>query len=543
MFNKTNDENFGENYGKNKGFNECAIEGYCSVDPILYSLMEVLLYELKQLTYYYIKMQEIGYESKIFKDKIINYMSLVVIGYEFNRDEFQKLLEEIHNVKENVKTAYTTVCDTKNIDCQVLKSNINFEQKNSFDLSSLVNQGEKQAINRNKLLKTNIKNLYEIILNLIKSASIRLIEMKNYTEDYIPEEDAILKLFNNLNFSTINDEKLTRKINDFAKINYEIHKKLHLLKEEYYGKITLNKIEIGVKKGKSILVSGQNLKDLEDILEATKNEDINIYTHNGLVVAHAYPKFLAYKNLIGHYQMSIDSVQYDFSTFKGPIVVIRNFQYLLDKLYRGRIFTTNLVAEKGMTKIKENNFQKLIETTKESNGFLHDHIIANVKVGYDENFVMKKIDELIDKIKNKEIKHLVVIGLLNHSVIQSKYLDNLEKNLPNDYYVISTTLPSKKENVLYLDSFFNSSLIYKILAHIKKEIDFNTFPVSMFITTCNLHTLSHLFNLKYLGLKNIYLPECTSNVITPVMLDFLKTKFGYKQCSNNPKIDLENLEK
>ena len=115
----------------------------------------------------------------------------------------QKLLEEIHNVKENVKTAYTTVCDTKNIDCQVLKSNINFEQKNSFDLSSLVNQGEKQAINRNKLLKTNVKNLYEIILNLIKSASIRLIEMKNYTEDYIPEEDAILKLFNNLNFSTI----------------------------------------------------------------------------------------------------------------------------------------------------------------------------------------------------------------------------------------------------------------------------------------------------------------------------------------------------
>ena len=59
MFNKTNDENFGENYGKNAGFNECAIDGYCSIDPILYSLMEVLLYELKQLTYYYIKMQEI----------------------------------------------------------------------------------------------------------------------------------------------------------------------------------------------------------------------------------------------------------------------------------------------------------------------------------------------------------------------------------------------------------------------------------------------------------------------------------------------------
>lgn len=543
MFNKTNDENFGENYGKNAGFNECAIDGYCSIDPILYSLMEVLLYELKQLTYYYIKMQEIGYESKKFKDKIINYMSLVIIGYEFNRNEFQKLLEEIHTVKENVKNTYTAVCDKKNIDCQVLKSNIKFEQKNSFDLSSLVNQGEKQAINRNKLLKTNTKNLYEIILNLIKSASIRLIEMKNYTDDYIPEEDSILKLFNNLNFSAINDEKLTRKINDFAKINYEIHKKLHLLKEKYYGKITLNEIEIGVKKGKSILVSGQNLKDFEDILEATKNEDINIYTHNGLVVAHAYPKFLNYKNLAGHYQMSLDSVQYDFSTFKGPIVVIKNFQYLLEKMYRGRIFTTNLVAEKGMSKIQENNFQELIETTLNSEGFVQDHKIVKIKVGYDENLVMKKIDKLIEKIKSKEIKHLIVIGLLNHSAIKSTYLENLEKLLPNDYYVISTALPSKKENVLYFDSFFNSSLIYKILAYIKREIDFEQFPVSMFITTCNLHTLSHLFNLKNLGLKNIYLPECTSNVITPVMLEFLKTKFGFKQSTNNPKADLESLNK
>lgn len=541
MFNETNDEIFGENYGINAGFNECSIDGYCSIDPILHSLMEVLLYELKQLTYYYIKMQEIGYESKKFKDKIINYMSLVIIGYEFNRNEFLKLLEEIHNVKENVKNTYTSVCDEKNIDCQVLKSNINFEHKNSFNLSSLVNQGEKQAINRNKLLKTNTKNLYEIILNLIKSASIRLIEMKNYTEDYIPEEDAILKLFNNLNFSTINDEKLTRKINDFAKINYEIHKKLHLLKEEYYGKISLNNIEIGVKKGKSILVSGQNLKDLENILEATKNEEINIYTHNGLVVAHAYPKFLAYKNLAGHYQMSIDSVQYDFSTFKGPIVVIKNFQYLLDKLYRGRIFTTNLVAEKGMTKIDENNFKNLIETAKNSEGFTHDHKIAKVKVGYDEKIVMKKIDELIKKIKNKEVKHLIVIGLLNHSAIKSSYLESLEENLPDDYYVISTALPSKKENVLYFDSFFNSSLIYKILAYIKKEVNFETFPVSMFITTCNLHTLSHLFNLKYLGLKNIYLPECTSNVITPIMLEFLKSKFGFKQSTNDSKSDLEKL--
>ena len=79
------------------------------------------------------------------------------------------------------------------------------------------------------------------------------------------------------------------------------------------------------------------------MLEATKETKINVYTHNGLIVAHAYPKFAKYKNLKGHFQMSLDSVQFDFASFKGPILIVKNFQYLLDGLYRGRLFTTNLL--------------------------------------------------------------------------------------------------------------------------------------------------------------------------------------------------------
>ena len=533
-----NDSNFEKNYAHKSPFNECAIEGFCSIDPIVYSLMEVLLYELKQLTYYYVKMQELHYENKKLKDSIINYLSLILVGYEFNRSEFQKILYEIHKEKENAKQTFTSVCEKQNIDCQILKSSINFK---NFDIMSLVNQGEQQAIKRNKAINANIKNLYEIILNIIKSVSIRLIELKSYTDDYLPEEDAILKLFNNLNFSTMTEEKLTQKINDFAKVNYDIHRKLHRFKEEYYGKIALNSVNIGVKQGKSILASGQNLKDFETLLEATKDTELNIYTHDGLIVAHAYPKFAKYKNLAGHYQLSLDSIQYDFASFKGPVIVLRNFQYLLDRLYRGRIFTTNLIAGKGMTKIENNNFESLIETAEKSEGFLHNHQISSVNVGYNEFEVMKKIEKIVEKIKNGEIKHLIIVGLLNHAPVISDYFNELEKNLPDDYFVISASIPSTRKNVLYFDSFFNSSLIYKILAQIKKQIDFEKFPVSLFITTCNLHTISHLFNLKYLGLKNIILPQCTTNVITPGMLNFLKTKFGFKQIGNNALEDLKKL--
>lgn len=541
MFNEAFNNDYENEYSGNMfsvPSNDCAIDGYCSMDPIIYSLMEVLLYELKQITYYYIKMRELGYENKKIKNNVINYLSLILIGYEFNRDEFQRLLRTIHKEKESVEETYISICESKNTDCQILKSNIKFE---NFDINSIVNQGEQQAIKRNKMLDVDTKNLFEIILNLIKSASIRLVELKSYTKDYLPEEDGILKLFNNLNFSTLTEAKLIRKVNDFAKINYQIHEKLHKAKEEYYGKISLHNVKVGVLQGKSILVSGQNLKDFEDFLESIKDTDLNVYTHDGLIVAHAYPKFAKYKNLKGHFQMSIDNIQFDFAFFKGPVLILRNFQYLLDRLYRGRIFTTNLIAGKGMSKVCNGDFTELIVATESSKGFEYEHKMAEIKVGYDENDVMSKVDEIIEKIKNNQIKHLIIVGLLNHSAIHSQYFDKMEENLPEDYYVVTTVIPSKKKNILYFDSFFNSSLIYKILAHIKKHVDLDDFPVSLFITTCNLHTISHLFNLRYLGVRNIYLPQCTSNVLTPNMLKFLKEKFDIKQVSSNPKNDLNNL--
>lgn len=540
MFNEFSNQNFQEStgYGMPMSYNNCAIDGNCSIDPIIYSLMEVLLYELKQMTYYYLKMQELGYENQKVKDKIINYLSLVIIGYEFNLEDFESILKELHQEKENVKKSYMNICDKNNLDCQILKSNINFEK---FDLYSIVKQGEQQAINRNVLLDVNTKNLYEIILNLIKSAAIRLIELKSYTKDKIEEEDALLKLFNNLNFSSMTELKLIKKVNDFAKENFKIHNKLHNFKEKYFGKISLNKVSTDIQKGKGILVSGQNLKDFENLLEATKDSDINIYTHNGLIVAHAYPKFKEYKNLKGHFQMSLDSVQFDFASFKGPVLVIRNFQYFLDKLYRGRIYTTNMIAGKGMSKIENNDFSNLIEVAQKSQGYEEKIKNPKVNVGYDEKKVFEKVEEVARKIQNGEIKHLLIVGLFNHGTIESEYFKELEKNLPDEYFVISTSIPSNKKNILYFDSFFNSSLIYNFLSALKKRVDIEEFPISLFITSCNMHTLSHLFNLKQLGVKNIYLPKCTTNVITPNMLKFLKEKFDFRQITNNAKEDLKKM--
>lgn len=525
---------------ENTGFNDCAIQGNCSIDPVMYSLMEVLLYELKQITYYIVKMMELGYENRQLKDKIIRYLSLVIVGYEFNREEFERILRDINKEKKSVEEFFIKTCEEKNLDCQILRSPIKIE---NFDFSNIVNQGERQAVLRNKAMSSDVKNLTQIILQLLKSASVRLIELQEYGEDCGEEADAILKLFNSLNFTTFNEAKLTRKINDFAKVNFDIHKKLHQAKEKYFGKIREKEISTDIKKGPAILVTGQNLYDFERLLEATKDEDINIYTHDGLIVAHAYPKFDKYKNLAGHFQKSLDNFQMDFSLFKGAILITQNAQHKFERLFRGRIFTTNYISGKGMKKIENEDFSPVIKAALDAKGFDEDVDSKPVKVGYNEEEVMAKLDEIIDKINSGKIRHLFIIGLINHSLFSEEYFEELVENIPEEDYVISTALCSERDNVYHINSYFNTSLVYKLLEKLKNNVDLSTFPVSLFMTQCNLHTISHLFNLKQIGLKNIYLPVCSPNIITPNMINFLTDNFGFKQISKNPKKDLKKLLK
>ena len=521
-------------------YNDCAVQGSCSVDPLVYSLIEVLLYELKQITYYVVKMQELGYENQALKDKIIKYLSLIIVGYEFNRSEFESIIRDIHIEKENAQKVFIKICEERNLDCQILKSPIKLD---AFDFSSLVNEGEKQAILRNKTLSAVNKNLTEIILQLLKSASMRLMELKSYTDDTKEDENAILKLFNSLNFTSISASKLLKKINDFARINFEIHQKLHKAREDYFGKIRLKKVSCNVKKGPAILASGQNLKDFELMLEAVKDEEINVYTHDSLIVAHSFPKFDNYKNLAGHFQKNLDNLQMDFEMFKGAILITRNSQHKLDRLMRGRIYTTNELSGKGMSKIENNNFAPIIEAAKEAKGFKEETDYHSIEVGYDEVRIMSEVENIIGKIKDGKIKHLFIIGLINHTMFSSEYFKEIINELPENAYAISTVIQSDRSNILHLDSFFNTSLIYKILDKLKQNINFEDFPITVFLTRCNLHTISHLFSLRHLGVKNIFLPVCSSDIITPNMVNFLAEKFDFLKTTSNPSEDLKKLFK
>lgn len=522
-------------YDENPIYSDCTAEGKCSVDPTIFSWQEIFFYELKQISYYVLKLQNLGFNNQTIINDIIRGVSLIIINADFSKSEFETILNYFFNKKNELKNKYKSLCASKKINCQFLAS----EESSGgmFNFSAAIKQGEEQAVSRTKKLDIDVKSLYDTLMKLLKSACINLYALKEHGKTLPEADNMVLKTLSFLNVNFGDSEKLRKKIVEFAEMNYHIMRSLFQRLEEKYGEIEETKVSLDIKIGKSLLVSGQNFYDLEKVLEATKDTGFNVYTHNGMILAHQFPHFRKYKHLVGHYQKDKENPLIDFASFKGGILITKSYQQKIEQLLRGRIFTTDVIAGKGISKIKENDFTPLIKSIEETNGFLQDKKNYSVNVGYDKTAVYAKIKKILNKFKQGKIKHFVFVGLINNLNSNKAYFEELFKFLGDDIFVFSLSHNLQGKNVFHLDSFYGYSLVYDIVEQLKNICGEKEIPASVFVNHCTFHTLSHAFSMKFLGVKNIFICDCSANIVNPGVLSSLERIFNIKPLSQNPEKD------
>ena len=164
-------------------------------------------------------------------------------------------------------------------------------------------------------------------------------------------------------------------------------------------------------------------------------------------------------------------------------------------------------------------------------------------VGYDQNFIDRKLQCIIECFNNGKYNHLIIIGTNNYNVPQTEYFEKLFDNLPNDCFVISFSYNRKKDNIWHIGTFYDMSLIYNVFDKLKEHENILKEKTTAFITQCHLQTISHAFNLKILGIKNIFLSECCPNVINPSIFDGMKDIFSIKKISSSAENDLKEILK
>lgn len=518
-------------------FNECLPEGICSASPTFSSLQEIVLLYLKEVSFYLLRLKEFGMENDSIKDTILYALFNIVTGAEYNEEQFHELITKLYNDIFQTKILYEKYCLEHDIEIKTTKSY--FKYTKNITLTDAIKKGEKYFLKRIHSFTPKQKDLYDIMFFLGKSLTIRITELQRLGKGHDAAYYTILSMLEMTKPKEFSEENVKIEINKAIKVYHDICKAVTQAQIELYGEITQTEVSFSSVPGKAILVSGSDLKKLELVLQAVENKDINIYTHGlEMLMAHSFPKLHSHPNLKGHYGMGMESSVMDFSNFPGAILMTKYSLQKLEYLYRGRLFTLDIIPPLGIIRIKDNNYEPLIKSALDAPGFIHGQEKPSMKVGFSKKEIDEKVDEIFNKIIKNQIKHLYIMGLLNTPVLNKEYFEKFFKLLPKDSYAISLSYPLNRENVFHLDSFYDYSLFYRILERISNKISLNQINMSIFITRCDKHTIAHLLYLREIGIKNIYMGKCPQTLINPALLNTLQETFNIKEFSD-PQKDLK----
>lgn len=519
-------------------YDECLTKGICAVNPTLTSLQEILLLYLRELSFYLLKLRKSGVTNEHAKELITDVIFNIIANTEYDQQQFQNIVSKLYDYMSQSKILYRKICSEKNVDIESVKSYFKYPKK--FELADAIKKGEKYYLKKSQSMSQRQKDLQDILLFMAKSISIKMIELQRLDKHHEEAYYTILSVLNAMNPVAFKEEDVHKEINNVIETYYEIAKEVFNTQNELYGQMEPVEVSLSTHIGKAILVSGTDLSKLEQILKATKNTKINVFTHGvEMLMAHAFPKLRAYPNLKGHYGIGAETSLVDFASFPGAIVMTKLSLQRFEYLYRGRLFTVDPIAPLGIIKIKDDDYQPLIKSALDAKGFTHVQEKPPLKVGFDEKLLNEKVDEVIDKIQKKEIKHLYIVGLLNYRNEFKHYFENLFKHMPDDGFAFSLSFDIKQENIYHLDSFFDYSLVYKILKRIENTIPLKEINLNIFLTRCDKHTISNLLYLKHLGAKNVYTCKCPPTLITPSILQTLKDTFAIKEITDAKK-DMED---
>lgn len=508
-------------------YDRCVSRGICSVNPATSSLQEVILIYLRAAAFYGIKLEKQGIKDKRIQNLILNTISVLSSNYEISETNFLMINStfkiELPKIMEIYKELYP---DEEYFD-------INHLINTNFSLNDYIRLGEKEFNKRIDKMSTAKRELYRILFVLIKSLCINILTYESFDRGADDEIQSVFEILNLLNTDAINKEELKQHISNIAQKDCCLMEKLNIAQEEFYGEPSEQKVSFSTTKGKAVLVVGSNLRELEQILDIFNKKNIDVYTHDNMILAYTFPKFREYKNLKGQFGHGMENCLLDFSTFPGPIILTRHSLYNVESLYRGRLFTTDFAYSKGVIPIKDNDFSEVIESTEESKGFKTGKICESEIVGFSVQNIMKEIN---NKLSSNKFKHIVVIGINGFSSEEKEYFKSFIKHSPSDVLIISFSCCKQKDNVICINAAGNITGMHRLSMDLLKKISQN---VTFFYPFFDRHTLSIVINMNRYNNK-IFIGKWNNTILNPNMIEDLKTEFNIYEVTT-PKNDMNKI--
>lgn len=315
-----------------------------------------------------------------------------------------------------------------------------------------------------------------------------------------------------------------------------------------YGHPEISTVNIGVGKNPGILISGHDLKDMEELLKQTENTGVDVYTHSEMLPAHYYPAFRKYKHLVGNYGGSWWRQDKDFESFNGPILMTTNCITPVRDAYKDRFFTTGMAGYPNTPHISEppqgksKDFSVIIQLAKKCSA-PKEIETGSITGGFAHNQVLALADKVVGAVKSGAVKRFVVMAGCDGRMKSREYFSDIAENLPKDTIILTAGCAKYRYNKLNLGDIggiprvldagqCNDSYSLAVVALKLKEVfgldDINKLPISFDIAWYEQKAVAVLLALLALGVKGIRLGPTLPGFLSPNVINVLVENFDIK---------------
>lgn len=526
----------------------CTAIGVCGKKPDVAALQDLLVYAIRGLSHYAAEGRRVGVVDAEVNGFTVEAMFATLTNVDFDPVRFQELINRCVTLRQQMKEKVAAAGGN----VQFADPAADFEP--AADLDGLVAQGEAVGLPSDRDADPDVQSLQMITVIGIKGVSA----YAHHARILGQEDDAVYAYIHEA-LAALTDRNLG--LNEWVglalrcgAINLRAMELLDAGNTGAYGHPVPTEVPLGHKQGKCILVSGHDLKDLEEILKQTEGKGIYVYTHGEMLPTHGYPGLKKYSHFYGHFGTAWQNQKKEFPQFPGAILMTTNCIQEPQQSYADNIFTTGVVGWPGVRHVEREDFGPVIEKALEMPGFPADEDKGSVMVGFARNAVLGVADKVIEGVKSGAIRHFFLVAGCDGIKPGRNYYAEFVEKAPKDTVVLTLACGKfrffdKKlgdiggiPRLLDIGQCNDAYSAIQIAVALSKAFncDVNDLPLSMVLSWYEQKAVAILLTLLHLGIKGIRLGPSLPAFITPNVLNVLVENFDIRPITT-PDQDLADL--
>lgn len=531
----------------------CMAYGMCGKDPDTAAVQDALVQTVKGIGQYAHRARQYGAKDKDIDVFLVKALFTTLTNVNFDPETIAGLVREGAVYKERAREMYEAACKDAGVEPEKLSGAAAWQP--AQNVRGLVQQAPEISIdNRINELGKDVAGLQELIMYGLKGMSA----YTDHAQILGVEDDGTYAFFHEaLNYLADNPtdvDQLTEMAMRTGQENMKVMGLLDQANTGAYGHPEPTQVRITPVQGKSILVSGHDLKDLEELLKQTQGTGINVYTHGEMLPCLAYPELKKYDHLVGNYGGAWQDQQEEFDEFPGAILMTTNCLVKPRESYKSRLFTSGVTGWPGVTHIADHDFKSVIEAAKAAPGFAEDSEPRYITIGFGHNAVTNVADQVVGAVKNGDLRHFFLVGGCDGAKSGRNYYTRFAEQVPQDCALLTLACGKYRFNKQdfgdiggiprlldcgQCNDAYSAIKIAQTLAD-AFNCDVNDLPLSIICSWYEQKAVAILLTLLSLGIQDIRLGPSLPAFVGSNVLNVLVENFNLKPVAT-PEDDLNAI--